>query len=192
MPAVIGASMVAASWAAISRSAMGGRSFRETVMGLDTSWARTGGSFLIATLVARIAAARIGASFHAPEPRRPGGGVLGVAAARRNHATLLRPRNSRPRGDGRVTSPAQPRHFRPGEGKTYTLGRITLTFKTTAGDNGGAYTLCEAIEPPQSGAGLHRHPTYDETHIICEGHYEFQLGERMLALHPVDMVFAPR
>src|SRR5947209_8381882 len=50
----------------------------------------------------------------------------------------------------------------------------------------------EAIEPPQSGAGLHRHPTYDETHIICEGHYEFQLGERMLALHPGDMVFAPR
>jgi hypothetical protein len=43
---------------------------------------------------------------------------------------------------------AQPRHFNPGEGKTYKLGRITLTFKTTAADNGGAYTLCEAIEPP--------------------------------------------
>jgi mannose-6-phosphate isomerase-like protein (cupin superfamily) len=91
-----------------------------------------------------------------------------------------------------VTGAAQPRHFHAGEGKTYTLGRITLTFKTTAGDNAGAYTLCEAIEPPQSGAGLHRHSSYDETHIICEGHYECQLGDRMLALHPGDMMFAPR
>jgi len=91
-----------------------------------------------------------------------------------------------------VTGTAQPKHFRPGEGKTYTIGRITLTFKTTAGDSAGAYTLCEAIEPPQSGVGLHRHSSYDETHIICEGHYAFQLGEQMLALHPGDMVFAPR
>ena len=87
---------------------------------------------------------------------------------------------------------APPRHFLPGAGKTYTLGRVTLTFKTTAADNAGAYTLCEAIEPPQSGAGLHRHPTYDETHIICEGHYQCQLGDRLIELGPGDMVFAPR
>jgi mannose-6-phosphate isomerase-like protein (cupin superfamily) len=85
-----------------------------------------------------------------------------------------------------------PRHFRPGEGKTYRLGRIALTFKTTAADNRGAYTLCEAIEPPDSGAGLHRHPTYDETHIICEGHYECRLGDTMLTLGPGEMMFAPR
>ena len=87
---------------------------------------------------------------------------------------------------------AQPRHFLPGAGKTYTLGRVTLTFKTTAADNAGAYTLCEAIEPPQSGAGLHRHPTYDETHIICEGRYEAQLGSETLQLSAGDMFFAPR
>src|ERR1700680_1977388 len=87
---------------------------------------------------------------------------------------------------------AQPRHFPPGEGTTYTLGRITLTFKTGADEGAGAYTLCEAIEPPGSGAGLHRHATYDETHIICEGIYEFQLGEKQLKLGPGDMVFVPR
>lgn len=87
---------------------------------------------------------------------------------------------------------AQPKHFGPGEGKTYKLGRITLTFKTSAEDTSGAYTLCEAIEPPDSGAGLHRHATYDETHIICEGHYECQLGDRRLRLGPGDMMFAPR
>ena len=86
----------------------------------------------------------------------------------------------------------QPKRFLPGEGKTYQLGRITLTFKTDGADSGGAYTLCEAIEPPESGAGLHRHPSYDETFIICEGRYEFQLAEKALALGPGDMVFVPR
>jgi mannose-6-phosphate isomerase-like protein (cupin superfamily) len=91
-----------------------------------------------------------------------------------------------------VSFAAQPRYFPHGDGKTYKLGRITLTFKTATDDNGGAYTLCEAIEPPGSGAGLHRHSSYDETHIICEGHYEFQLGDKMLKLGPGDMVFAPK
>jgi mannose-6-phosphate isomerase-like protein (cupin superfamily) len=91
-----------------------------------------------------------------------------------------------------MAAAAQPRHFFPGDGKTYQLGRMTLTFKTTAADNAGAYTLCETIEPPDSGAGLHRHSTYDETHIICAGRFECRLGDRMLELGPGDMMFAPR
>lgn len=91
-----------------------------------------------------------------------------------------------------MTAASQPRHFRPGDGKTYQLGRITLTFKTMAADNAGAYTLCETIEPPDSGAGLHRHPSYDETHIICEGHFDCQLGDQMLKLGPGDMMFVPK
>ena len=83
-------------------------------------------------------------------------------------------------------------HFRTGEGKTFQLGRIALTFKTSAADTGGAYTLCEAIEPPGSTAGLHRHRTYDETHIICEGHYECRLADATLMLGPGEMMFAPR
>ena len=35
---------------------------------------------------------------------------------------------------------AQPRHFAPGQGKTHRLFGMTLTFSTTASDNGGAYT----------------------------------------------------
>jgi mannose-6-phosphate isomerase-like protein (cupin superfamily) len=91
-----------------------------------------------------------------------------------------------------MTVAAQPIHFHPGEGKTYRLGRIALTFKTSAEDNAAAYTLCEAIEPPDSGAGLHRHFTYDETFIICEGIYDFQLGETALKLGAGDTVFVPR
>ena len=85
-----------------------------------------------------------------------------------------------------------PRHFPPNEGTTYKIGRMTVTFKTTAADTAGAYTVLEAIEPPDSGAGRHRHPTFDETFIINEGHYEFQIGEKTIRLGPGEMVFVPR
>ena len=42
----------------------------------------------------------------------------------------------------------QPKHFRPGAGTTYQIGRMSMTFKTTAGEGWNAYTVCEAIEPP--------------------------------------------
>jgi mannose-6-phosphate isomerase-like protein (cupin superfamily) len=86
----------------------------------------------------------------------------------------------------------QARHFRPGEGESYQLGRITLTFKTGATETGGAYTLCDAVEPPGAAASLHRHLTYDEMHIICEGHYECRLAAATLMLGPGEMMFAPR
>ena len=91
-----------------------------------------------------------------------------------------------------MTGTAQPKLFRSGEGRKYQLGRITLMFKTGPADNAGAYSLCEAIEPPDSGAGLHRHATYDETHIICDGQYECRLGDQTLRLGPGDMMFVPR
>jgi mannose-6-phosphate isomerase-like protein (cupin superfamily) len=86
----------------------------------------------------------------------------------------------------------QPKHFQPGEGKTFNIGRMSMTFKTTAGENWNAYTVCEAMEPPESGAGYHRHPTYDETFIICEGHYDFRLDGKLLKLGAGDVVFVPR
>ena len=87
---------------------------------------------------------------------------------------------------------SRPRHIAAKAGQTYTLGRLTLAFKVSAVDNDGAYTLVEVIEPPGSGAGLHRHSTYDETHIICEGHYECRLGEETLKLGPGEIMVAPR
>ena len=92
----------------------------------------------------------------------------------------------------RTIMAVEARHFRPGDGKTFQLGRITLTFKVSAAETDGAYTLCEAVEPPGAAAGLHRHPTYDEIHIICEGHYECRLGDATLMLGPGETMFAPR
>jgi mannose-6-phosphate isomerase-like protein (cupin superfamily) len=91
-----------------------------------------------------------------------------------------------------MSTAVQPRHVAAGAGTSFRLGRITLTFKTTGPDSRGAYTLCEAIEPPGSGAGLHRHATYDEMHIVCEGRYQCRLGDHELELGPGEMMFAPR
>ena len=38
----------------------------------------------------------------------------------------------------------------------------------------------------------HRHPTYDETFIICEGHYDFRLDGERLHISPGDVFFVPR
>lgn len=85
-----------------------------------------------------------------------------------------------------------PKYFRSGEGKSFKVGRMTMTFKTTASEDWNAYTVCETIGPPESGAGYHRHPTYDETFIICEGHYDFRFDDKLLKLGPGDVVFVPR
>ena len=85
-----------------------------------------------------------------------------------------------------------PMHFQPGDGWTFKIGRMTVTFKTSAGPNWNAYTVCEATEPPESGAGCHRHPTCDQTFIVCEGHCDFRLDGKVLKLGPGEVVFVPR
>ena len=68
------------------------------------------------------------------------------------------------------------RHLQASEGEVFQLGRITIIFKAGPKETLGAFTLCEAIEPPDSGAGRHRHG-YDEVFRILEGRYEFEIGE---------------
>ena len=88
--------------------------------------------------------------------------------------------------------PREPRHLLPMNGKTYQLGRIQIAFKACGSDTEGAYTLCETIEPPGSGAGLHRHPTYDETFIICEGRFDFVVNGKSLSVGPGETLVVPR
>jgi hypothetical protein len=44
-----------------------------------------------------------------------------------------------------MTDEIQPKHFLSGEGKTFKIGRMSMTFKTTAAAGWNAYTVCEAI-----------------------------------------------
>ena len=58
-------------------------------------------------------------------------------------------------------------------------------------DTGATVRVAAARVAAQGGKRL-RHPTYDETFIICEGHYDFRLGEKLLKLGSGDVVFIPR
>ena len=51
-----------------------------------------------------------------------------------------------------MNNTVQPKHFQPGEGNIFKIGRMSMTFRTTAVEGWNAYTVCEAVEPPESGA----------------------------------------
>lgn len=78
------------------------------------------------------------------------------------------------------------------EGTTYKLGRITIAFKRNEGAGEGAFSIAESVEPPGAGASLHRHPSFEETFIVCEGRYEFEVGDGRHTLGPGEMLFVPR
>ena len=42
-----------------------------------------------------------------------------------------------------------PKHFRPGESTTYQLGRMSMTFKTTAGEGWNAYPFVKRSSRPE-------------------------------------------
>jgi mannose-6-phosphate isomerase-like protein (cupin superfamily) len=82
-------------------------------------------------------------------------------------------------------------HWNRGEGNSYQLGGITFTFKRV--DSDSAYSVFETVsEKPSTGAGLHRHWNYEETHVVIEGEYEFYLGDQSFTLGPGGMVYIPR
>ena len=83
-------------------------------------------------------------------------------------------------------------HFRSMEGKTYQLGRLRLAFKRSEGEGEGSYSLFESIEPPGAGAGLHRHPSYQETFIVLEGTFDFEAAGERRSLGPGEMLLIPR
>jgi len=71
------------------------------------------------------------------------------------------------------------------------MGRITMTFKPD--DPNASYSICETVNHPGGvGASPHRHPTYEETHIVIEGEYEFRLGEETVRLGPGGMAYIPK
>ena len=93
-----------------------------------------------------------------------------------------------------MSNAVAPMHFQPGEGRTFKIGRMTMTFKTSAGPNWNAYTVCEAMEPPESGACLERHghladlerPAFSWLEVLwCHGvrHIDLRLNQDTVAMN---------
>src|SRR5438046_1926355 len=87
---------------------------------------------------------------------------------------------------------SRPRYYRSMEGTTYTLGRISLAFKHRHDEEGSTHSVLESTEPPDAGASLHRHPSFIETFIVCEGRYEFQVGDEWRIIAPGETLAIQR
>ena len=91
-----------------------------------------------------------------------------------------------------MTDRSQPKHVLPTQGSTYRARGGLYTFKLLASDTNGAFTLSEASNPPNNGVPTHIQHEEDETFIVLEGTYAFQLGDRTLHCGPREVVFVPR
>ena len=87
--------------------------------------------------------------------------------------------------------PAEAGVFAAEDGRRYTLGKLTMTFKRSGSSDPCKYSVCRAAnEPGWTGARLPKH-IYEEWHVQLEGVCSGQLGDSDIVLHPGDMVYIP-
>ncbi|MGN6059133.1 MAG: cupin domain-containing protein [Sphingomicrobium sp.] len=72
------------------------------------------------------------------------------------------------------------------------VGKMTFVFKVRSSDTEGAYTMMEAIVPPESGSGLHRHWSYDEAARVLEGSFDCYVDGAQRMLTAGQSVYWPR
>lgn len=85
-----------------------------------------------------------------------------------------------------------PIHVGPDGGDTVFLVGDTYTTLLTGPQTGGAFTLLEALVPPDTGPPPHRHHAEDETFILLEGALTFTMGEQTIDALPGTTLFVPR
>jgi quercetin dioxygenase-like cupin family protein len=67
-----------------------------------------------------------------------------------------------------------------------------LSFLAVGEQTGGACALIETANDPPAGVPLHVHEREDETWIVLEGEYTFEVGGQPFRAGPGDYVFGPR
>jgi mannose-6-phosphate isomerase-like protein (cupin superfamily) len=77
-------------------------------------------------------------------------------------------------------------------GETVFLVGDTYTTLLSGAQTGGAFTLLEALVPPDTGPPPHIHHAEDETFILIEGSLTLQVGERTVDARPGAVVFVPK
>lgn len=80
----------------------------------------------------------------------------------------------------------------PGEGDTVFLVGDTYTTLLSGEQTGGAFTLLEAVVPPETGPPPHAHQREDETFVLLEGEVEFHVGDEVHVAAAGATVFVPR
>lgn len=81
----------------------------------------------------------------------------------------------------------------PGEGRAVWMpGGQLLTYKVTAEQTGGAYSLFEDTVPPRRGSPPHIHHREDESFYVVEGEFEFSRDGETIRAGAGSLVFVPR
>jgi len=93
-------------------------------------------------------------------------------------------------GDRAQRSRARAVH--PGEGRTGSLGVITVEFKLWGSDTGGALAIVEHEFPPGALVPPHIHTHEDEYSIVTSGLIGFRSGDREAVLGPGGSITKPR
>jgi quercetin dioxygenase-like cupin family protein len=84
--------------------------------------------------------------------------------------------------------------LKPGEGRTVpsASGRVP-TIKMFGEDTGGAFTLMEAVLPPETeGPPRHLHRSHEESFYVLEGTLWFQVGDGEIEAVPGTYAYIPR
>jgi mannose-6-phosphate isomerase-like protein (cupin superfamily) len=83
--------------------------------------------------------------------------------------------------------------LRPEEGRAvWVLGTQLMTYKVSAEQTGGAYSLFEGLVPPRDGTPPHIHHREDECFYVLEGEFEFSVGDDTLLAEAGTLVYIPR
>jgi quercetin dioxygenase-like cupin family protein len=84
------------------------------------------------------------------------------------------------------------RALAPGTGERIWIAGDTLSFKATAAETGGAYTLIEVLAAPGGGPPPHIHDNEEETFYVIDGTFEILLGERLVRAERGAFALVPR
>ncbi|CAN5524296.1 hypothetical protein BH09MYX1_BH09MYX1_43000 [soil metagenome] len=74
----------------------------------------------------------------------------------------------------------------------YELGPMKLAFKPIVTEVEEAYSLIESIEPPGASVDLHRHPSWQETFVVLDGRFDFEVVGTRHGLGPGEVLVVPR
>lgn len=85
----------------------------------------------------------------------------------------------------------QPIVLRPGEGRSYPMGRISACFKADGDETASSYSISEWwLDPHTQGPGAHAHPE-DDVFFVLEGTMSILVGEAWIDAPAGSFVLVP-
>jgi mannose-6-phosphate isomerase-like protein (cupin superfamily) len=83
-------------------------------------------------------------------------------------------------------------HLGPEEGRSVWVLGSRLTYKVTAAQTGGAYSLFEGLVPARGETPPHIHHREDECFYVLEGEFEFSKGDDTVKAGAGSLVYVPK